>query len=121
MDFGAGLFTLSVEPKTAIKPSEIRAAVSDKYKVAGVVFENLLGDARKDGDKLLFKAKENGLEFELAKGKDGKALDGLKAKLDAGTTAFKVSGEATEEKVKGKDDKETTVLKLALSLAAEAK
>jgi hypothetical protein len=118
MDFEKGLFTLQVDGKTGIKPSDVRTAVKKKYKVESVVVEGLAGEARKDGDKVLFKAKGSGLEFLLLKEKDGKAFDELCAKLGEGKTQFTLGGAAAEEKDKDKDGKEMDVLKLTVASAA---
>ena len=118
MDFDKGLFTLQVEGKTGLKPSDIRAAVKKDYTIEAVVLVGLSGDARKDGDKVLFKAKASGLEFEVIKDKEGKAFDELQAKLGEGKTEFKVGGTATEEKAKDADGKDVSVLKLTLASAA---
>lgn len=118
MDFDKGLFTLQVEGKAGIKPSDVRAAVKKSYTIEAVVVEGLPGDARKDGDKVLFKAKGSGLEFEVIQDKEGKAFGELQAKLGEGKTEFKVGGTATEEKAKDADGKEVSVLKLILASAA---
>lgn len=114
MDFDNGLFTLRVDAKTCLKPSDIKKSVPKRFSVDGVGVDGLAGTARKDGDKVLFKAKNFDLEYEVVKAKDGKAYDDLAAKLGEGKTEFKLGGTATEEKVK-KEDKEETVHKLTIA------
>lgn len=113
MDFDNGLFTLLIDGKTALKPSDIQKSVPKRFSIDSVAVEGLAGTARKDGDKVLFKAKNFDLEYEVVKAKEAKAYDELVAKLGEGKTEFKLGGSATEEKVK-KDDTEETVLKITV-------
>ena len=115
MDFDLGRFTLSVEAKTAIKPSDVRAAVHPKYEIPSIEIEGLAGTVRKEGEKLVFKAGASGMEFELI-GKH-KSIQELAAKLGEGKSSFKVGGQAQEEKRKDAAGKETAVLQLQLASA----
>ena len=118
LDFKKGLFTLTVEASSGIKPSDIRAVVNKKYGITSVVVEELTGTARKAGDKILFKAKGSGLEYELVKAKDAKPYEALAAKVGEGKTEFRIGGDTAEEKRKEAEGKETTVLTLALASCA---
>ncbi len=113
MTFDQGLFTLTVDGKTGIKPSELRAAAK-KYKITSLEFADLIGEASKDGDKVLFKVKGSEQELDVAKGKDPKAYDELLAKLGEGKTSFKLAGLVTDKKQK-KDGKDVVVLTLSLN------
>jgi hypothetical protein len=114
MDFDKGLFTLEVDGKTALKPSDLKSAVKKRFTVESILLSGLHVEARKDGDKILVKAKGSGLELEAAKGKDDKPYNDLAAKLGEGKTEFKLGGPVSEEKQK-KDDKDVTVLKISVT------
>ena len=116
MDFDLGQFTLSVEPKTAIKPSDVRGAVNPKFEIPSIEVDGLVGAVRKDGERLVFKAKASDMEFELI-GKH-KAIQELATKLGEGKSSFKVGGQAQEEKRKDAAGKEIAVLQLQLTSAA---
>jgi len=115
MDFDKELFTITVEDKIAIRPSEIGAAVPKKYKVASIAVLNLRGEATRRGESFVFKAKGTGLEFEIKKDDKGKPMDRALGK------ALKVSGEIAEETRKDKDGKEIKFLTLAPTAVEEEK
>lgn len=107
MDFDKELFTITVEDKIAIRPSEIVAAVPKRYKAASIAVVNLRGEAIRRDEALFFKAKGTGLEFEIKKDDKSKPMENVLGK------ALKVSGEIAEETRKDKAGKETKVLTLA--------
>lgn len=119
MKFDEGLFTLTVDGKVFLKPSEIKKAVPKRYKVATIDVADLVGTVKKDGDRLVLTA--SGVDIVIEKGKGEKAEAAYKDLSDqvaAGKNTFKCSGDLGERKEK-KDNKEVEIVVLTLSGATE--
>ena len=121
MDYDKKLFTLTVDFKARIKPSDIEKAVTKRFKVSKILVEGLVGSVKKDGDQVTFTSSRSKLKYVLEEAKDGKVLKELREKL-GDKKRFRLSGEAKEIKRTEKNTgKKKSVLTLVITGAKEIK
>jgi hypothetical protein len=102
MDFENGLFTLAVDSKTGLKPSEIKAAVPSRFSVASIEAADLVGDVGHDEETFTFTS-EAGLEFLLqADEKNEAPFEEIHEQLHKGKSRFKIAGTMIEAEGKTK-------------------
>ena len=78
MDFAKGLFTLTIKEGVSISPTQIRKAVSKRFKVPMVGFGNVSGAIRVKDGKKYFRPKKQKVSYVLENAKGKKILDTLK-------------------------------------------